>query len=138
MVKYFFESNNISFTHNKPISLKGSIYRPDFSKEVQFGYLIEVDEHQHKTRNYNQCNEIIRIKTRYQDIQLVKPGAQVLFIRFNPDEHDGMQSEIKGRYNYLYTIVMHFIGQSTIGMPLGKIMLYYDEFNGNPIIEPII
>ena len=73
----------------------------------------------------------------YQDIQLIKPNSQVLFIRFNPDAYKGVQHNIRERHKYLHTIVTQCINLPTIGVPLGQIKLFYDGFNGEPKIEPI-
>ncbi len=139
LVKCFFESNKIPLIHNKRVSPYGSRYMPDFLIDSKFGKIIvEVDENQH-TIGYDQNDEIRRMIHIYHDVQLIKPNAQVLFIRFNPDKYKGcLRHKFKDRYDYLYVIVTHFINEITIGLHLGKIMLYYDGFDGNPSIEPIV
>jgi hypothetical protein len=137
IAKHFLISNNIQFTHNKRITPSGSRYQPDFIIIGKFGVIIlEIDEDQHKQSNYT--NEDDRMRTIYQDAQLVRPNAQVLFIRFNPDEYTGLQQNLRERYKYLYTIIVYFINLSSIGMPLGELKLYYDEFDGNPIIRNLL
>jgi ribosomal protein L32 len=136
MVKHFFTSNNISFIHNRRISSDGSRYQPDFLIKSKFGYIIvEVDEHQH--RDYDKEEEIIRMQIIYDDIQLISLNSQVLFIRFNPDRYNGIKVDIKKRYEYLYNIIKHFINLIEITIPLGQLKLFYNEFNGNPSIEPL-
>jgi hypothetical protein len=129
MIKFFLQSNNIISIHDKPISLNGSKYRPDFLIQSKFGYIIlEVDEHQHNQSGYNQQHEIERMQIIYNDIKLISEVSQVLFIRYNPDEYIGIQQDMHQRYKYLYLLLVYFIEIPTIGMNLGQIRLYYDNF----------
>ena len=137
MVKHFLTSNNVPFVHNRPASLNGSKFRPDFLIQSKFGYIVlEVDEHQHK--EYIQEEEILRMHTIYNDIQFIRLNSQVLFIRFNPDEYKGVQCELKNRHKYLHNIVTHFIDQEIIGVPLAQLKLFYDRFDETPVIEPLL
>lgn len=137
IIKSFLQTNNISFAHDRPISLNGSKKRPDFLIETKFGYIIlEVDEHQHN--KYTPEREIERMHILYNDMKLVNPIAQGLFIRYNPDGYESdLQHDNKARMDYLYNIITHFITMTNIGTTMGKIMLYYDNFNGRPQIEGI-
>jgi hypothetical protein len=138
IIKYFLSSNKISAIHNRSISPNGSKYRPDFLIEGKFCYIIlEVDEYQHKRDGYNSLSENNRMKAIYQDIQSIKSNKQVLFIRYNPDDYKGLQQNRSERHSYLYLLIKHFT-EIPINIPLGKIMLYYDGFNGSPVIEPIL
>jgi hypothetical protein len=136
VVKDFLISNNISFIHDKPIIYNGSTRRPDFVIASVFGYIIvEVDEYQHD--NYDKIDEINRMMEIYGYTQSLNKNFQVLFIRFNPDYYIGLQYNLKNKYRYLYFLIIHYINQLSIGVPLGQIKLFYDEFNGNPTIEPL-
>jgi hypothetical protein len=133
--KNFLISNNISFVHNRAIAPHN--YRPDFLIESSFGYIIlELDENQHI--DYDQNDEIIRMKTIHDDIQFIKPNSQNLFIRFNPDKYDGTQYNLKDRYKYLYDILIYLLNQTTIGVQLGQLKLFYNGFNSTPNIENLI
>lgn len=142
MVKYMLQSNGIAAVYDKAIVEYGSEKRPDFLIQTNFGYIIlEVDEHQHK--KYNIASESNRMQILYFDIKLLNPYAQVLFIRYNPN-HYISQSDVVApiqnvyRLTYLHNLLQYLIPLTTIGCEQGKIMLYYDGFNNNPIIEPII
>ena len=138
LIKQFLITNNINFTHDRPISSNGTKLRPDFLLRSNFGYIIvEVDEHQHRTRGYSYETEIDRMKRIYQDIKLVSLNAQVLFIRFNPDKYYGGNISLKQRCEHLYSLIENFIFKADIGYKLAKITLYYDGYKNVPIKEPI-
>lgn len=137
IIKYFLQSNNISVIHNKSISHIGSKHKPDFLIMSIFGYIIlEVDEDQHRYGLYV-VSEINRMKSIYFNIQSINEGAQVLFVRYNPDKYKGLQQSTKERHSYLYTSLCHLIKLSTIGTELAQIKLYYDKFDGKPQIIPV-
>jgi len=127
-----FQSNNIDCVHDKRVCINGSKYRPDYLMKTTFGYLItEVDEHQHKREGYSQEQELQRMRSIYNDIQLVDSGKEVLFIRYNPDEYEGVQMEKPAKQKYLYDIIMSLKDLPRLNIPLGKLILFYDGFDGN-------
>lgn len=140
MVKYMLQSNGITAIYDKPIVTNGSEKRPDFLIQTAFGYIIlEVDEHQHK--KYDTTHEINRMHILYLDVKLLNPQAQVLFIRYNPDNYinqNPLRHHQRSRLTYLYNLLQYLIPLTTIGCNQGKIMLYYNGFNDTPEIEPII
>ena len=129
IIKYLFEGSNIPFIHNKKVSPSGSKYRPDFLIKSKFGYLIvEVDEYQHKIGKYSDNTEETRMINIYQDIQRFSidnpeqhSKSEVLFIKYNPNNYQGIQHDTKNRNNYLYILVRHFMGLETINSQLGKL-----------------
>lgn len=124
MVKYFLQSNNILFIHNRPILTNESKYRPDFLINTKFGYVIvEVDKHQHKAHSYTKENELIRMNAIYLDIQKFNPEAQVLFIRYNTDNYKGIQYNTQQRTHYLYNVITYFINQKDIGAKLAELYI---------------
>jgi len=135
-IKYFLQSNNIPHINNKQITKLGSTKRPDFLINSKFGYIIlEVDEDKH--RGYDSLDETHRMEILYNDIKLINPEAQVLFIRYNPDKYRGLQHDEIQRVSYLHMLLIHFIELNNIGTSAGKIYLYYDGFDGQPKIQPI-
>jgi hypothetical protein len=138
MVKHFLTSNHIPFIHDRIISQSGSLFRPDFLIWSNFGVIIvEVDERQHKRESYNKDDEINRMCRICDDVQIVKPNSQVLFIRYNPDGYDGKVYSCKERQEYLYVIIMHFINMTSIEIPLAQLKLFYDGFIGNCEIQSL-
>jgi ribosomal protein L37E len=140
MVKEFLKSNGIQFIYDKRVDINGSMFRPDFLITTKFGYIVvEVDEYQHKSSDYNIKHEEYRMRRIYFDIQNHKGlNKELLFIRFNPDNYEGQNINSKQRLEYLYTLIKYFEIIDTIGVSIGKIYLYYDGFAGNNIkIEPI-
>lgn len=139
-IKYLLQSNGILFIHDKIISLFGSRKRPDFLIQSNFGYIIlEVDEGQHKGKGYTKEEETNRMQILNDDVKLLNPSAQVLFIRYNPDKYvSDLQHSSEQRLYYLYNLLIHFIGLPNIGISVGKLTLYYDGFNGNPEIDPTL
>ena len=107
--------------------------------ETAFGYIInEVDEYQHRRACYSVNKEITRMIQLYYDIQRIKPGAEVLFVRFNPDSYSGPNVPMSQRYNYLCQIIRDYSNIDKIGTPVSAVYLFYDGFDGNPKLEPVI
>lgn len=128
--------NNIEFIHDKRISNHGSRHRPDFLISSCFGYIIiEVDENQHN--KYLEFEEKERMRTIYNDIQLATPGKQVLFLRYNPDKYDGIQLDDKKRLEYLLVVINSMKQLTTIGTQLAYVKLFFNGFNGSPVIQPL-
>jgi hypothetical protein len=125
MVRFLFESNYINFIYNKITSPNGSRYRPDFTIKANFGYVIvEVDEHQHDT--YDPDQELYRMQTIYNDVQLIDKNKQVLFIRYNPD-YKGKNLSQKQREQRLCNLVKYWILQPDLKTDLGVMYLFYDN-----------
>lgn len=136
MIKAFLDSNNIPYIHDRPILRTGVGYRPDFLIQTDHRQIIlEVDEHQHDT--YDPNDEALRMRVIYEQIQQIKPGSEVVFIRYNPDAYMGHQVDTKSRQSHLYTILRYIMEQPPFLVPLGKVYMFYDGFDGNPDIQPI-
>lgn len=122
-VKKFLKKNNIKFEYNKKIKNSPDGYRPDFLLSYPNHYIIiEVDENQHKRKDYTDINE----QKRYQSIitNLKKP---VLFIRINTDyywtNNNREYTKLKNKLNVLLTIIAqyeNYINETKC------IYLYYD------------
>ena len=135
-IKMFLKFNNINNRHNKTVHRDGSFKRPDFLIDSVFGKIIlECDEFQHKDIKYNK--EEKRMITIYNDIQLSSKGAEVLFIRYNPDNYKGIQFNTNDRLEYLHFLLKHYIKLEILGTKLGVIYLFYDEFDGTPKIKEL-
>lgn len=134
-VETLLTNNNVKFIHDKRITSHGSRHRPDFLISSNFGYIIvEVDENQHN--KHLAFEEMDRMKTIYHDVQHIAPRKQVLFIRYNPDKYEGpCVVDNKKRLEYLLLIINSMIQLPSIGTALGYIKLFYDDFDGNPIIK---
>jgi hypothetical protein len=135
-IKMFLKSHDIKFIHNKAVHLDGSLCRPDFLIDAAFGKIIlECDEFQHKW--YESYNEQNRMKLIYEDIRLLSREVEVLFIRYNPDNYKGVQYDENAKLEYLHFLLKHFMMLEKLNIKLGVIYLFYDEFNGNPLLEKI-
>jgi hypothetical protein len=135
-VKYFLESNNITFIYDKPLSYYTRKFRPDFLISTKFGSLIiEVDEIQHMRRD--PIEEISRMIQIHNDLLHVNPDCETLFIRYNPDSYRGLKVPDKKRLDFLFEILVNIKELPTIGCPLGVIKLFYHDFDGAPVIEPL-
>lgn len=135
-VKDYLKNNDINFIHNRVIHEQGSLYRPDFLIDTKFGKLIvECDEFQHS--GYNDFDEINRMKVIYQDVQLIKPESEVLFIRYNPDSYKGVQLNTTERLSYLLELVNYFIDIPKLNTKLGALYLFYTGYDDNPQIQHI-
>ena len=133
----FLRSNSFHFVHNKPILSGKSGFRPDFLFDSHFGYIIlEVDEWQHK-RGYNIYSEIERMRVIFSELRQHSNICKVLFLRYNPDNYEGIQHDAISKHNYLYNLLIHFIQSNDIGTDLGVVYLFYDGFNNTPQIQTI-
>lgn len=136
-LKRFLSEHNILFVHDKHTHSNGSAHRPDFLIDSGFGKIIlECDEFQHKNKYYTK--EYDRMKTIYNDVQLIKINSEVLFIRYNPDNYEGLQCELNAKLEYLHFLLLHFIKLEKLNTKLGVIYLFYDGYDGNPQVEPIV
>lgn len=64
-------------------------------------------------------------------------GVPTLFVRYNPDRYDGLQLIKKQRTDYLLKLVNLFKEMESIKCNLDALYLYYDGFNGSPMINSI-
>ena len=128
-IKYLLESHNIDFIHDKIVDSKCSKKRPDFNIPTSFGYIIiEVDEYQHKAKNYSSECEMSRMKQIYMDLGT----PHVLFIRYNPDYYKTkMIYKRIQREKYLMRVIYKYqnISPDTIDWNLAIIYLFYDNFD---------
>lgn len=86
--------------------------------------------------------EINRMRSLFEDIQIKNFGSKVLFIRYNPDYYYDdkfvdVKMEKSRRQDYLYTLVKYFMDLTEIPFKLNKVFLFYDGFVGKPIIEEV-
>lgn len=127
-IKEFLLINNFEFVHNKTIYIKGSLIRPDFLIDCKFGkIIIECDEFQHCS--YNKNEEEKRMITIYKDVQFVKRSAEVLFIRYNPDNSRYLKFDTYTKLTCLYNTLLYLMNLEKLNMKLGVIYLYYTGFN---------
>lgn len=140
-VKALLERNHITFTHDSRISEGCSKYRPDFviSHPSGASVILEVDEHQHNRKNYSCECELTRMRQIYFDIG----GAQVMFIRYNPDSYKvarGLQEDSRTERETFLSKYLSRVLSTELGSPLSVVYLYYDHFDkSNPeteVIEP--
>lgn len=137
IVEHTLHSNNVPFIYNKRVCHSGSRYRPDFLTPSTFGYIVvEVDENQHD--KHFLLDEENRMITIYHDVQLISPGKQVLFLRYNPDKYQGpCIVDDKQRLEYLLTVIVSMKQLPSLGVALGYTKLFYDEFTGAPIVHSL-
>lgn len=137
MRKAFLESNGYTFIYDKRISLNGSRFKPDFNFQGTGGVelLFEEDENQHV--KYDGDREITRMVTIYHDIQLIKKGKSVLFIRCNPDDYEGKQLTQEEKMIKINDVLQKYINVESIGTELGVIYLFYDGYDGSDKIISI-
>jgi hypothetical protein len=132
-IKRILETNQIKFIHDSITDISCSKKRPDFRIDTKFGSIIlEIDEFQHKRRNYSEICEITRMKQIFFDIGV----EQLLFIRYNPDSYkpDAEEKEESNlnRQDYLIKYLKRMMDRDTLFDQAGGILityLYYDGFN---------
>ena len=136
-IKNLLDDNKIPYTHDKIVVNGCSKKRPDFYIYTSTGKVIilEIDEFQHKRKNYSCECEVTRMKQIFFDI-----GTQnVLFVRYNPDSYKpiiGKEYTNKQKQNYLIKYLKQTIEESSFGK-LGVTYLFYDGFIINQEIEQI-
>lgn len=137
-VKYFLESNKVSFIYDRRISNLGSRFRPDFLIQTPFGFLIvEVDEYQHKNISYTIEGEKYRMYQVYRDIQQIYPNTKVTFIRYNPDDCNSYKCNNAERLLYLYQLIQYFKSLETVPSSINVMYLFYDGFDGTSNLQPL-
>jgi hypothetical protein len=139
-IKNLLELNNIKFIHDKKVANLCSKLRPDFliqSNDKLFNIILEVDEHQHSKKNYNDRCEIVRMLNIFQDIG---ESCPLVFVRFNPDKYtildqlNNKNNKIlngKERDDYLikYLNLLMQKPVSEFTEYLYVVYLFYDDFN---------
>jgi hypothetical protein len=114
--------------------------RPDFQVQTEWGtVIVEVDEFQHKRKNYSCECELTRMKQIYYDVGT----SHLLFIRYNPDSYKPLEERKQIHCNFreeiLIKLVQHF--SKVANKPadnLSVLYLFYDghvenEFKPEPI-----
>jgi hypothetical protein len=143
-IKALLERNHFRFTHDSRIAEGCSKYRPDFVITHPSGgkLVLEVDEFQHNRKNYSCECELTRMRQIYFDVG----GAQVMFVRYNPDSYKvarGLQQEDSRteREKFLSKYLSQVLS-AELESPLSVVYLYYDHFDkSNPeteVIEPYV
>ena len=129
-VKSVLDEYEIKYIHDSIVIDGCSKKRPDFLITTEWGNIIlEVDENQHKRKNYPCDCEITRMKQIYQDV-----GCEyLLFIRYNPDNYISLSNkpwpDIK-RHEYLVKIINSYINNKPKDN-ISVIYLFYDHFTNN-------
>jgi len=136
VIKTLLQESNIPFTHDVQTPQGCSKYRPDFVLNHPEGskIIIEVDENQHNRKTYSCECETTRMKQIYFDIG----GANVLFVRYNPDKYKSQVVDLPlKRQEYLVKYLSNLLSQP-VTTPLSVVYLYYDHFDkSNPELEII-
>ena len=108
---------NIDLIHNKKIEGGSSQYRPDaLIRLLTHNIIIEIDERQHCTQNYNNIKENKRINDLFNDLN----NMPLVLIRFNPDKYFDCEMNkkkslfVKDKKTRIYKI--GFINQYNIRM----------------------
>lgn len=155
-IKALLDENKIDYIHDIIIKDGCSRKRPDFRISTKWGNIIlEVDEFQHKRKNYTAECEITRMKQIYFDSGV----EQLLFIRYNPDDYKtkGTQDTTIKRQEYLIKLLREEISKDKrIIIPdnssdssdderddkkiggIAVMYLYYDNFSKQSIEEQYI
>ncbi len=116
-------------SHDKPIDLLCSQYRPDFVIKYYdtFYVIVEVDEKQHET--YPQTCERKRMVQIFNDLG----GGPVFFIRYNPDNYiDHLGNKQIGNEKYLLDLLNRLknIDFEELKPTLSVYYVCYDGFDG--------
>jgi uncharacterized protein YajQ (UPF0234 family) len=92
------EFKDLNINYNKQIQGGCSQTRPDiFIDCLTHSVIIEVDEHQHKSKSYTPECEIQRINNLFTDLA----DRPIIFIRFNPDSYINKKGKlIKSCFEY--------------------------------------
>jgi hypothetical protein len=94
--------------------------------------IIEVDENQHQSSNYSDCDPVIRMKNVCSSFG----GLPTVFIRWNPDSFkmEGQLQEVQRskRLEVLEAWLRHFMDPQTVVSDLLSVMyLYYTDRNND-------
>jgi hypothetical protein len=125
-IKTLLEENNLEFKYDQVVENGCSKDRPDFRIPTNFGFIIlEVDENQHRKKNY-QCEcEVARMKQIFFDIG----GEYLVFIRYNPDHYKPLSGpKIKQKDREIFLI--RKIKRTMTEKPKTHLSVYYMYFDG--------
>ena len=136
-IKFLLDENKIAYTHDKIVVDGCSRKRPDFHIRTNNGKVIilEVDEFQHKRKNYSCECELSRMKQIFFDVG----EENLLFIRYNPDSYisiNGIEFTKRQRSEYLVKYLKQHLDNSSFGK-LGVVYLFYDGFVLDQEIEQL-
>jgi hypothetical protein len=129
-IKTLLEENCISFTHDQVVVEGCSKKRPDFQIQTDWGTLIvEIDEFQHKRKNYSCECELTRMKQIYYDVG----SPCLLFVRYNPDAYKPLEERKQVssafREETLLKVIHHFSKfENKPEFSLSVLYLFYDGF----------
>jgi len=128
-VKNFLQENKINaYLYDQRIPTGTSLYRPDQVIETKWGNIVlEIDEHQHRRKNYTCECEIVRMKHIYIDLQ----GEPLLYIRYNPDRYTpsyGKEFSESKRRELLLKIIQKYLVKPPDNL-CTVIYLFYDGFS---------
>ena len=133
-IKNLLDQYEIKYTHDSVVSDGCSKKRPDFLIPTEWGNIIlEVDEHQHKRKNYSCECEVQRMKQIYHDVGC----SHLLFIRYNPDSYKtvrGNPTSQNERFDFLIKMIREYI-HTKPGSNLSVVYLFYDKFITDPNSE---
>ncbi|MAE21864.1 MAG: hypothetical protein CMK92_05475 [Pseudomonas sp.] len=136
-IKYILEENKIDFIHDKIVDGGCSRHRPDFVISTSWGVIIlEIDEFQHKRKNYSCSCEITRMKKLFHD----QGVSHLLFIRYNPDTYKVCLGTKKfttiDRQNYLIRYINEQIDKFADFAPDFNLACSYLFFDGFTPTQP--
>ena len=138
MVERFLRENNIKYSAwDRTLPDGCGKERPDFLFDCLTHYVVlEVDEHQHNSRDYQGC-EVIRMKNISQGL-----GLPTIFIRFNPDKYkvEGKKYDppFSERKELLKSTLIKYIepfqySSEKMGF-LSCIKLFYDDLDSSLVV----
>jgi hypothetical protein len=135
-LKTILDDMEVKYIHDTIVTGGCSRKRPDYQIPTQWGTIIlEVDEEQHKRKNYSCECETTRMRQIFYDI-----GTEyTVFIRYNPDRYkptQGKQWALPKREEYLKKYIQECI-ETQPETNLGVVYLFYDGFVCPPEIENI-
>lgn len=127
-IKTVLEEGEIAFSsHDRSVSGGCSAKRPDFVIPTVWGHIVvEVDEFQHRRKNYSCDCEMTRMKQIYYDIG----ETNVLFVRYNPDYYNPLREKVCEPKQREECLVKHIKKASEEGVEGFCILyLYYDGYD---------
>lgn len=136
-IKELLDDYEIKYIHDKRIG--ESKFRPDFIITTKWGCIvIEVDENQHKRKNYPCECENLRMKSICEEIRytnLLKNKEQkILFIRYNPDTYKFFDEHFSSqkREDFLIKMINEY-NNCEPKYNASTIYLFYDHFTNDQL-----
>jgi hypothetical protein len=132
------EFSEMDIVHDRPISKGCSQRRPDFTLQAKWGtVVIEVDEFQHRRKNYPCACEVSRMREIYFDAGL----EHMMFIRYNPDSYQTLNGEkcvsLAKRQEYLIKYLHEILARKP-RHHLSVSYLFYDGFTYDSVEKEYI